>query len=69
MESPKLDPWGKLESDELNKLRQEILKEGINKKSYSSGEESESDSDDEMLMKFMPKKKKNNDTRRNHSIE
>ena len=61
MESPKLDPWGKLESDELNKLRQEILKEGINKKSYSSGEESGSDSDDEMLMKFMPKKKKNNE--------
>ena len=55
----KLDPWGKRESDELNKLRQEILKEGINKKSYSSGEESLSDSDDELLMKFIPKKKKN----------
>ena len=57
-----LDPWGKpiteTTNEELNKLRKEILNEGINKKSYSSEEESEDDSDNEMLMKFVPKKTK-----------
>ena len=57
-----LDPWGKpiteTTNEELNKLRKEILNEGINKKSYSSEEESEDDSDNEMLMKFIPKKTK-----------
>ena len=33
------------ENDELSKMRKEIINEGINKKSYSSAEESESDSD------------------------
>jgi hypothetical protein len=43
----------------LKKLSQEILQEQINKRSYSSAEESESDddSDTELLMKFVPKKK------------
>ena len=43
----------------LKKLSQEILQEQINKRSYSSAEESESDndSDTELLMKFIPKKK------------
>jgi hypothetical protein len=57
-----LDPWGKpineTTNEELNKLRKEILNEGINKKSYSSEEESGDDSDNEMLMKFIPKKSK-----------
>ena len=43
----------------LKKLSQEILQEQINKRSYSSAEESDSDddSDTELLMKFVPKKK------------
>ena len=67
MESPKLDPWGKpiteVTNSELNKLRKEILTEGINKKSYESADEeseNEEDSDNEMLMKFIPKKNKKN---------
>jgi len=67
MESPKLDPWGKpiteVTNSELNKLRKEILTEGINKKSYESADEeseNEDDSDNEMLMKFIPKKNKKN---------
>ena len=35
----------RIENDELSKMRKEIINEGINKKSYSSAEESESDSD------------------------
>ena len=62
-----LDPWGKpiteVTNSELNKLRKEILTEGINKKSYESADEeseNEEDSDNEMLMKFVPKKNKKN---------
>ena len=59
-----LDPWGKplnVTESELKKLRQEIIEEGINKRAYSSAEESEgSNSDNELLMKFVPKKAKKN---------
>ena len=66
MESQKLDPWGKpiaeTTADELNKLRKEIITEGINKRSYESAEEESEneDSDNELLMKFIPKKNKKN---------
>ena len=65
-DSQKLDPWGKpiaeTTSGELNKLRKEIITEGINKKSYESAEEESEneDSDNELLMKFIPKKNKKN---------
>ena len=52
-----------VENPELSKLRKDIITEGINKKSYESAEEENSDSDDsdnEMLMKFVPKKNKKN---------
>jgi len=59
-EQPKrarIDP--NITQNEVNKLRREIIDEGINKKNYSSAEEEDSDvdSDDEILMKFIPKKK------------
>ena len=65
-DSQKLDPWGKpiaeTTAGELNKLRKEIITEGINKKSYESAEEESEneDSDNELLMKFIPKKNKKN---------
>ena len=65
-DSQKLDPWGKpiveTTSVELNKLRKEIITEGINKRSYESAEEESEneDSDNELLMKFIPKKNKKN---------
>jgi hypothetical protein len=65
MATDKLDPWGNPLKDctdsELKKLRQDIIDEGINKRTYSSAEESEdSNSDNELLMKFVPKKSKKN---------
>jgi hypothetical protein len=63
----KLDAWGNplnLEDcteSELKKLREDIIHDGINKRAYSSAEESEnSNSDNELLMKFVPKKSKKN---------
>ena len=49
------------ESEQLKKLRKEIINEGINKKSYSSAEEESDndDSDNDILMKFKLKKNKN----------
>ena len=65
----KLDPWGKplnseqiedsVSDEQLKKLREEIISDGINKRSYSSAEESEIDSDDELVMKFVKPKNKN----------
>ena len=64
----KLDPWGNtlileapesVTNEELKKLREEIISDGINKRSYSSAEDSEIDSDDELVMKFVKPKNKN----------
>jgi len=48
---------------ERKDLEREIKEHGINKRNYSSAEESDSDkdSDEELLMKFIPKKKNRDD--------
>jgi hypothetical protein len=46
--------------EELSKLRNTIVEEGINKKNYSD-EESDIDSDDELVMKFVNHKNKKSD--------
>ena len=66
----KLDVWGNplvmeqtgdsISDEQLKKLREEIISDGINKRSYSSAEESEIDSDDELVMKFVKPKNKTN---------
>jgi hypothetical protein len=62
----KLDPWGNqlnvpdsVTDEHLKTLREEIISDGINKRSYSSAENSEIDSDDELVMKFVKPKNKN----------
>jgi hypothetical protein len=64
----KLDLWGNtldveppetVNEEHLKKLREEIISDGINKRSYSSVENSEIDSDDELVMKFVKPKNKN----------
>jgi len=62
----KIDYWGNplvppeesVNDEQLKKLREEIISDGINKRSYSSAEESEIDSDDELVMKFVKPKNK-----------
>ena len=46
--------------EELSKLRNTIVEEGINKKNYSD-DESDIDSDDELVMKFVNHKNKKSD--------
>jgi hypothetical protein len=64
MEVPKLDPWGNplnVTTEQVSKLQREIIEEGINKRSYSSAEESDTDSDQEVIKMFkkkIPKKEK-----------
>jgi len=61
MEVPKLDPWGNplnVTTEEVSKLQKEIIEEGIHKRSYSSAEESETDSDQEVIKMFRKKNPK-----------
>ena len=56
MELPKLDPWGNplnVTTEEVSKLQKEIIQEGIHKKSYSSAEDSDSESE---VIKMFTKK-------------
>ena len=46
----------KINNDEILKLQKEIIEEGINKRSYSSAEESESDDSDQEIIKMYTKK-------------
>jgi hypothetical protein len=61
MEVPKLDPWGNplnVTTEQVSKLQREIIEEGINKRSYSSAEESDTDSDQEVIKMFKKKNSK-----------
>ena len=61
MEDQKLDPWGKplnVTSESLENLQKEIIQEGIHKRSYSSAEESESDSEERVIKMFTKKNPK-----------
>jgi hypothetical protein len=61
MEVPKLDVWGNpmnLTTEEVSKLQKEIIEEGMHKRSYSSAEDSDTDSEQEIIKMFSKKNHK-----------